>query len=125
MIILLSIAVVLLALAVVYLINEARHFDKLVREIQEDMREVDLAIAILQAALDAALNEPIMQVKASHNEHVAEWLAEIAKHPEGSPKHTAYLNRLREVGAIDDGGGDDPGEGRSTDERSTDGGVSA
>lgn len=31
---------------------------------------------------------------------IEQWRIELSKHPEGSPKHTAYLNRLREVGAL-------------------------
>lgn len=49
-------------------------------------------------------NEPVVghRIEAALSERatIAQWREELSKHPEGSPKHTAYLNRLREVGAL-------------------------
>lgn len=41
-----------------------------------------------------------VQVAADINAQAeADWRAEMAKYPEGSPRHTAYLNRLKSIGA--------------------------
>ncbi len=57
------------------------------------------------ARLEGAVSEePVIghRIAAALNERatIDQWKAELAKHPEGSPKHTAYLNRLRELGAL-------------------------
>jgi hypothetical protein len=55
----------------------------------------------LQVRLDGASETARTLSRAVEQAGVIEqWRREMAKCPEGSPKHTAYVNRLREVGAL-------------------------
>lgn len=49
--------------------------------------------------VDQDVHRRIVQASAAQAT-IDEWRAELSMHPEGSPKHTAYLNRLREVSAL-------------------------
>lgn len=123
MIVLLTILTVALALCSAWLVMSVLEFDRRVKSVRADLDEMSKDLADLEVALDDALHAPILRAKAEHNEQVAAWRAERDTLPEGSPKHTALTNRLREVGALDDGGGDAPEPKRDVEERSTDGGA--
>lgn len=48
----------------------------------------------------ARLSAPAARSNADARETVEAWRAALESEPEGSPKHTAYLNRLRRAGAL-------------------------
>lgn len=71
-----------------------------VSALQAEIYQLSATLGRVESTLDDALATPILTQAAEHSAVVAEWQAEMLKHPEGSPKHTAYLNRLREIGAL-------------------------
>lgn len=63
----------------------------------------DIALRILHRRSQIAPPSVVaqqVQVAADINAQAeADWRTEMAKYPEGSPRHTAYLNRLKSIGA--------------------------
>lgn len=56
---------------------------------------------VVRGIIDAAASA-IRRAQAGkeHEAAVEAWKAELAEHPEGSPRHASLVKRLREVGAL-------------------------
>lgn len=69
-------------------------------KLREAVMALEQGAAVMRPQVDSLLARTDRRVLANEAALVEEWRQAADTHPEGSPKREAYMNRLRELGAI-------------------------